>query len=69
MVRRGNKEFEELRYFVKWAACSEDENTWEPPEGLENAREEVEKCHRDNPKMPGLNLAEYCEKGLPPVDK
>jgi len=41
-VRRVNKEFKELQYFVKWAGCSEDENTGEPPEGLENAREEVE---------------------------
>jgi len=57
-VRRVNKEFKELRYFVKWAGCSEDENTWEPPEGLENAREEVEKFHRENPEMPGLNLDE-----------
>jgi len=55
-VRRVNKEFKELRYFVKWAECSEDENTGEPPEGLEKAREEVEKFDRDNPEMPGLNL-------------
>ena len=41
-VRRENKEFKELRYFVKLAKCSEDENTWEPPEGLVNAREVVE---------------------------
>jgi len=33
-LRRVDKEFKELRYFVKWAGCSEDENTWEPPEGL-----------------------------------
>jgi len=57
-VRRVNKEFKELRYFVKWAGCSEDENTWEPPEGLENAREEVEKFNRENPEMPGPNLDE-----------
>jgi len=57
-VRRVNKEFKELRYFVKWAGCSEDENTWEPLEGLENAREEVQKFHRENPKMPGPNLDE-----------
>ena len=52
-VRRVSKTFKELRYFVKWAGCSEDQNTWEPPEGLENAREEVERFHRENPGMPG----------------
>jgi len=57
-VRRVNKEFKELRYLVKWAGCSEDENTGEPMEGLENAREEVEKFHRENPEMLGPNLAE-----------
>ena len=57
-VRRVNKKFKELRYFVKWARCSEDENTWEPQEGLENAREEVEKFHREKPEMPGPNLIE-----------
>ena len=58
MVRRVGKEFKELRYFVKWAGCSEDENTWEPLEGLVNAREIVEKFHRENPGMPGPNLVE-----------
>jgi len=57
-VRSVNKEFKELRYFVKWGGCSEDENTWELPEGLENAREEVENFHRENPEMPGPNLAD-----------
>jgi len=32
-VSRVNKEFKELRYSVKWAGCSDDENTWEPAEG------------------------------------
>ena len=57
-VRRVDKEFKELRYFVKWAGCSEDENTCEPPEGLVNAREVVEKFHRENPGMLGPNLVE-----------
>jgi len=57
-VRRVHKEFKELRYVVKWAGCSEDERTWEPPEGLGNPREEVEKFHRENPEMPGPNLDE-----------
>ena len=46
----------ELRYFVKWARCSEDENTWEPPESLENAQELVEAFYRENPEMPKLGL-------------
>ena len=57
-VRRVDKEFKELRYFVKWAGCSEDENIWEPPEGLVNAREKVEKVHRENPGMQGPNWVE-----------
>jgi len=57
-VRRVNKEFKELRYFVKWAGCSEDENTWEPPEGLGKAKEEGEKFDRDNNEIRGPNLDE-----------
>ena len=57
-VRRVDKEFKELCYFVNWAGCSEDENTWEPPEGLVNAREIVEKFHRENLGMLGPNLVE-----------
>jgi len=57
-VRRVDKEFKELGYFVKRAGCSEHENTWEPPEGLENAREEVEQFHRENAEMPGPHLTE-----------
>jgi len=30
-----------LRYFVKLNGCSEDENSWEPPESLDNAQELV----------------------------
>ena len=57
-VRRVNKEFKELRYFVKWAGCSSEQNTWEPPEGLVNPREVLEKFHREIPEMPGPNLVE-----------
>jgi len=57
-VRRVNKEFKELRYFVKLAGCSQDETTWELQEGLENAREVVEKFERENPEMLGPNLDE-----------
>jgi len=42
-IRRVNNEFKELQYFLKSAGCSENENTWVPPEGLENAREQVKK--------------------------
>ena len=57
-VRRVDKEIKELRYFVKWAGCSQDENTREPPEVLVNAMEIVEKFHRENPGIPGPNLVE-----------
>jgi len=52
-VRGRNKQMKDLRYFVKWKGCAEDENTWEPPEGMKNAQEEVERFHRENPEMPG----------------
>jgi len=38
---------------VKWKGCPEDENTWEPPERIKNAQEEVEMFHRENAEMPG----------------
>jgi len=53
-VRGSTRTFEELRYFVKWKGCLEDENTWEPPEHLEHAKELVEEFHRENPDMPKL---------------
>jgi len=43
----------ELQYFVNWKGSAEDENTWEPPEGMQNTQEEVERFHRENPEMPG----------------
>ena len=43
---------QELRYLVKWKGCSEDENTWEPPEHLGNVQELVEQFHLENPEMP-----------------
>jgi len=57
-VGRRNREFKELRYFIKWKGCAEDENTWEPPEGLRNAQDMVEEFHRQNPEMPGLAAVE-----------
>jgi len=36
-----NKRIPELRYFVKLKGCSENANTWKPPESLANAQELV----------------------------
>ena len=33
-VGRRNKEFNEVRYFIKWKDCAKDKNTRELPEGL-----------------------------------
>jgi len=52
-VRGRNKPMKELPYFVKWKGCPEDENMWEPHEGMGNAQQEVERLHRENPEMPG----------------
>ena len=52
-VTRVSKTFKKLRYCVKWAGCSEDENTWVPAERWENAREEMERFHQENPGIPG----------------
>ena len=57
-VRRLDKGFKKLRYFVKWAGYSDDENTCEPSERWVNAREIVEIFHRENPGMPGPNFVE-----------
>jgi len=50
-VRGRNQLMKEVRYFVKWKGCTEDENTWGPPGRMKNAREEVERFHRENPEM------------------
>jgi len=57
-VRGRNKRMREVRYFVKWKGCSEDENTWEPSESLENAQELIEGFHEENPDMPSRPDAE-----------
>jgi len=31
----------------------EDENTWEPPEGMKKGQEEGQTFHRESPEMPG----------------
>jgi len=38
---------------VKGKGSAEDENTWEPHEGMGSRQEEVERYHRENPEMPG----------------
>jgi len=48
----------EVRYFMKWKGCAEDENNWETPEGMKNGQEEVERFHRENPEMSGLKEVE-----------
>jgi len=53
-IRGNTRTFEELRYFVKWKGCSEDENTWEPPAHLEYAKELIEEFQRENSDMPNL---------------
>jgi len=57
-VRGRNKPMNELRYFVKWKGCAEDENTWEPPAGMGNPQEAVERFHRENPEIPGPGAVE-----------
>jgi len=52
-VRGRNKVVKDLWSFVKWEGCAEDENTWEPPEGMKNAQEEVERFLRENTEMLG----------------
>jgi len=47
-----NKPIKELWYLVKWKCSLEDDNTWEPPEGMKNAQEVVERFHREKPEMP-----------------
>jgi len=58
----------ELRYFVKWKGGAEDKNTWEPPEGMKNAQEQVERFHRENLEMPGPREVKSHNKGFPSVD-
>jgi len=48
----------ELRYFVNWKGCADEANTWEPPEGMKNAQEEVERFHGENLEMPGPSEVE-----------
>jgi len=43
----------EPQYLVKWEACDNDENTWEPPQGIKNGQEEVKRFHRNNLEIQG----------------
>ena len=52
-VRRRRRMLD-IRYFVKWAGCSEDENTSEPPASVDNAQELVAEFHRENLEMQKL---------------
>ena len=52
-VRGRNKPMKEIQYFGKGKGWAQDDNTWEPPEGMKNAQEEVESFHRENPEMQG----------------
>jgi len=55
-VRGRTTRLRELRYFVKWKGCSEDEKSREPPEHLEHAEELGDEFHMENPEMPRLRL-------------
>ena len=57
-IERRNRTLKKLRYFIKQKECVDDENTWEPPEGLTNAQELVDRFHRQNLGMPGLAVVE-----------
>ena len=57
-VGRRNNEFKELRYFIKWKDGAEDNNTWQPPEGVGNTQQLVEEFYRQKPEMPGLAAVE-----------
>ena len=49
-VRR-RRRIQEIKYFVNWAVCSEDNNTGVPRGGLKHGQEMVEEFHRENPEM------------------
>ena len=68
-VRGRPRTLQELRYFVKWKGCSEDENTWEPREHLGNAQELVEQFYIEKSGNAKIELGSITRKGFPPVAK
>ena len=64
-----NKPMKELRYFVKCKGCAEDENNWEPPEGMKNTQAEVERFDKENPERLGPGEVESHKNGFPSVEK
>jgi len=52
-LRARNKGIKHLWYFVQWKGYVQDANTWEPPESMKKAVEEVERLHSENLEVPG----------------
>jgi len=48
-----NKLLRDLRYFVKWKGCTEDQHTREAPEGRKNAEKELQRLQHESLEMPG----------------
>lgn len=42
-----------LQYKVRWKGYSQDEDSWQSPEDLENAGEEIDSFHKEHPFAPG----------------
>ena len=57
-VQGRNQTMKELVDIVKWKPCVEDDNTWEPPEGMKNAQEVMERFDTESPEMPGQGEVE-----------
>ena len=57
-VRRQNRTFKKLLFFDKSNGCAENENSWEPPQGLTKDQELVDRFHRQNAGMPGRAAVE-----------
>ncbi|KAB5588482.1 Transposon Tf2-1 polyprotein [Ceratobasidium theobromae] len=65
IVESGEKEYEveqilnskktwgKLYYLIKWKGYSEESNSWEPKEHVENSPELIRQFHRTHPHAPG----------------